>query len=272
MVGCIEVVFRYDGDAGFCGAKMRQMIRRRHLAYTTEKSYMAWLRRFQAYLYPRDAAIAEPVDAVAFLSHLAEVEGIAPSSQDQCFNALLFFFRYVREIPDVELAGAVRSKRRRRIPVVLSKRETSVLLEALPGRFRLMGRLQYGAGLRVKELLRLRVKDLDFDRGQLMIRGGKGDRDRVTVLPGSLVDLLQMQVEQVRVLHMEDVAVGFDGTSMRDAMARQFGMARKELSWQYLFPHSKLAKDPRSGELLRHHALENSYQTAVRNAAKKGRY
>jgi integrase len=119
-----------------------------------------------------------------------------------------------------------------------------------------MGRLQYGAGLRVNELLRLRVKDLDFDRGQLVIRGGKGDKDRVTVLPSSLVDSLLLQLEQVSALHGQDVAADFGGASMPEALARKFSMARRELSWQYVFPHSRLVKDPRSDGMLRHHALE----------------
>ena len=194
---------------------------------------------------------------------------MAPTGQNQCFNALLFFFRYVREQPDVDFQGATRAKKRQRVPVVLSTREVTRLLELLPTKFRLMGRLQYGAGLRVSELLRLRVKDLDFDRGQLVVRGGKGDKDRITVLPSSLVDLLQLQLEQVRALHVEDVAADFGGASMTEALARKFRVARAELSWQYLFPHSRLAKDPRSEEMLRHHALENSYQNAIRTTAKK---
>jgi len=251
------------------GAKLRSALRRRHLAYTTEKAYMGWLRRFQAFLHPKEAMDSESGDVVRFLTYLAEVKELAPTGQNQCFNALLFFFRYVREQPDVDFQGATRAKKRQRVPVVLSTREVTRLLELLPTKFRLMGRLQYGAGLRVSELLRLRVKDLDFDRGQLVVRGGKGDKDRITVLPSSLVDLLQLQLEQVRALHVEDVAADFGGASMTEALARKFRVARAELSWQYLFPHSRLAKDPRSEEMLRHHALENSYQNAVRTTAKK---
>lgn len=250
------------------GPALRSALRRRHLAYATEKAYMGWLRRFEAFLYPKDAMVAESGDVVRFLTYLAEEREIAPTGQNQCFNALLFFFRYVLEQSDVDFQGATRAKKRQRIPVVLSQGEVTRLLELLPTRFRLMGRLQYGAGLRVSELLRLRVKDLDFDRGQLVIRGGKGDKDRVTVLPCSLVDLLRLQLERVKAIHLEDVAAGFDGTSMGEALARKFSVARAEWSWQYVFPHSKLAKDPRSGELRRHHALENSYQGAIRNTAK----
>jgi integron integrase len=250
------------------GPQLRSALRRRHLAYATEKAYMGWLRRFQAFLCPKDAMVSESGDVVRFLTYLAEELAIAPTGQNQCFNALLFFFRYVREMPDVDFQGATRAKKRQRVPVVLSKAEVTRLFELLPTKFRLMGRLQYGAGLRVNELLRLRVKDLDFDRGQLVIRGGKGDKDRVTVLPGSLVDLLHLQLDKVRVTHVEDVAAKFGGASMGEALARKFSVARRELTWQYVFPHSRLGKDPRSQELLRHHALENSYQNAIRNTAK----
>ncbi|MEM0965419.1 MAG: integron integrase [Verrucomicrobiota bacterium] len=251
------------------GPAMRSALRRRHVAYATEKSYMSWLRRFEAFLYPKTAIEADATEVVQFLSHLAEKEEISPSGQNQCFNALLFFFRHVLNQSEVNFHGATRATKRQRVPVVLSKPEVTRLLELLPTRFRLMGRLQYGTGLRINELLRLRVKDLDFDRGQIVIRGGKGDKDRVTVLPGSLVEPLQLQVEQVRKLHGEDVANGFAGASMSDALSRKFKIARSELSWQYLFPHSRLGKDPRTGDLLRHHALGNSYQTAVREAARK---
>jgi integron integrase len=229
---------------------------------------MNWLRRFQAYLHPKDAMGAESADVVRFLTYLAEEREISPTGQNQCFNALLFFFRYVLEHEEIDFKGATRAKKRQRIPVVLSRSEVARLLEELPSKFRLMGRLQYGAGLRTSELLRLRVKDVDFERGQVVIRGGKGDKDRVSVLPQSLLDFLKMQLERVASIHKRDLAAGFGGASMADALARKFNAARKELSWQYVFPLSKLARDPRTGEWLRHHALENSYQAAVRNAAK----
>jgi integron integrase len=250
------------------GPAMRRAIRQRHLAYATEKAYMAWLRRFQAFLYPKNVMDSTAEEVVRFLSYLAEEVEIAATGQNQCFNALLYFFRYVLKQVDVNFRGAIRAKKRIRVPVVLSQSEVSRVLEYLSGQFRLMGRLQYGAGLRIKELVRLRVKDMDFDRGQLVIRGGKGDKDRVTVLPSSLVEGLRNQLERIEKLHVEDVAAGFDGASMPLALARKFSIARREFSWQYIFPANKLGEDPRSGQLLRHHALENSYQKAVRTATK----
>ena len=252
----------------YVGTEMRKAIRQRHLAYTTEKAYIAWLRRFQAFLHPKDAMDANAEEVVRFLSYLAEESEIAATGQNQCFNALLYFFRYVLKQENVDFRGATRAKKRIRVPVVLSQPEVARVLDYLPVQFRIMARLQYGSGLRIKELVRLRVKDLDFDRGQLVIRAGKGDKDRISVLPVSLADALHNQVERVRKLHAGDVAVGFDGASMPSALARKFSIARKEFSWQYLFPANKLGKDPRSGHLLRHHALENSYQKAVRAATK----
>jgi len=259
--------FTTVGDWDRAGREMRSVLRRRHLAYRTEQTYMGWLRRFQVFLHPRDAMEAKEEEAVAFFSHLAEKEEVAPASQNQAFNALLFFFRHVLERGQVDFNGAVRAKARKRMPVVLSVREMRLFLGELPTRFQVMARLQYGAGLRVSELLRLRVKDLDFDRGQLMVRGGKGDKDRVTVLPSSLEGELRTQVERVRRVHGEDLAAGFEGTSMTPALERKFSRRRKDLLWQYVFPSGSLAKDPRTGRLFRHHALENSYQVAVSRAA-----
>jgi integron integrase len=180
----------------------------------------------------------------------------------------VYFFRHVLKQTDIDFKGAVRAKKRVWVPVVLSQSEVTRVLEYLPVHFRIMARLQYGSGLRIKELVRLRVKDLDFDRGQLVVRGGKGDKDRITVLPGSLTENLRNQLERVRKLHAEDVAAKFDGASMPLALARKFSSARSKFSWQYLFPANKLGKDPRSGQLLKHHALENSYQKAVRAATR----
>ena len=250
------------------GPSMRTAIRRRHLSYATEKAYMNWLRRFQVFLHPKDTMAANEQEVVNFLSYLAEECEIAATGQNQCFNALLYFFRHVLKKTEVNFKGATRAKKRTRVPVVLSQSEVTRVLENLSGPFRLMGRLQYGAGLRIKELLRLRVKDVDFDRGQLIIKGGKGDKDRITVLPGSLVEDLQNQLIQVRKLYADDLASNFCGASMPLALARKFSIAQRELSWQYIFPAKNLAEDPRSGKLLRHHALDNSYQKAVRTAAK----
>ncbi len=249
------------------GRIMRTVIRQRHLRYRTEKAYLGWLRRFQAFLHPTDAMHARDEDVVRFLSHLAEVESISPSGQNQCFNALLFFFRYALGQPEVNFQGATRAKGRKRVPVVLSKGEVKRLLDGMPSRFRLPARLQYGGGLRVSELVRLRILNLDFDRGQIQVKDGKGGKDRNTVLPEALVSVLREQVERVRMIHAQDEEAGFDGASMPPAMGRKFSVARKQFVWQYVFPAKSLRRDPRSGKMYRHHVLENSYQLAVSRTA-----
>ena len=248
------------------GPELRSVIRRRHLSYSTEKAYMNWLRRFQAFIDPVDAMEADEGMVVRFLSHLAEGRGMAASSQNQCFNALLFFFRHVLGREEVDFQGAVRARKARRVPVVLSVGEVGELFKYMEGMYGLMAKLQYGAGLRIKELVRLRVKDLDFDRGQLLVAGGKGDKDRTTVLPAGLEGLLRAQVERVVKLCGEDTATGFAGASMTESLARKFSAARKSPRWQYLFPAKSLGKDPRTGESFRHHAHENSYQNALKKA------
>lgn len=249
------------------GRRMRSAMRQKHLRYRTELSYLGWLRRFQAFLHPVDALDSKDRDVVRFLSHLAEELQISSSAQDQCFNSLLFFFRHVLKVPEVNFQGAVRSKHRKRMPVVLSKGEVTRLLENLPGQFRLPARIQYGSGLRVSELIRLRIMNIDFDRGQITIKDGKGGKDRITVLPDALVVVLKEQVDRVRVLHAQDEEAGFDGTSMPLAMGKKFSVARKQFNWQYLFPAKTLKRDPRSGNMYRHHMLENSYQAAVSRTA-----
>lgn len=250
------------------GKKMRSALRRRHLRYRTELSYLGWLRRFQAFLHPIDALQACEQDVVNFLTFLAEELELASTSQDQAFNALLFFFRHVLDKSEVNFRGATRSKKRIRIPVVLTKAEVQRLLENLPARYQLPGRLQYGSGLRISELFRLRVQELDFERYQIQVRNSKGGKDRYTVLPEALVPILKRQVVQLRALHDEDVEASFDGASMNPALGRKFSVARKHFGWQYFFPAKKLRRDPRSGNLYRHHLMENSYQVAISRTAR----
>jgi integron integrase len=251
------------------GPKMRSALRLRHVRYSTEQSYLNWLRRFQAYCYPENVMKATEADVVSYLTHLAEVEEVAASSQDQCFNALVFFFRHVRGLPNAEFKGAVRSKQRTKLPVVLSVTETSRLIEAISEEFRLMAKLQYGAGLRLSELIRLRVGDLDFERGQIAVRDAKGGKDRATLLPASIERELKQQIQEVRLVHEQDTKAGFDGASMPSGLDKKMKGRARDLIWQYVFPCKALAKDPRSGQTRRHHVLENSYQVAVTRGARE---
>ncbi|MEO0452640.1 MAG: integron integrase [Verrucomicrobiota bacterium] len=249
------------------GRLMRQRLRRRHVRYSTEQSYMNWLRRFQAHVYPRSAMESVEQDVVDFLTWLAESQTISAATQDQALNAMVFFFRHVREFEEVNFSGVKRAAKKKKLPVVLSVEETARLMDMLPSDFRMMAKLQYGAGLRVSELLRLRVADLDFDRGQIAVRDSKGGRDRATVLPASLESELRSQVGRVRRLHEMDLEAGFDGATLPPSLIRKLGKRNQEIYWQYVFPARKLGKDPRTGKMMRHHALENSYMVAITRAA-----
>ncbi len=259
--------FDFVEERDGAGLATRKSLRRRHVAYRTEQTYMGWLRRYQAYLGGKDALRSESKDGVAFLSHLAEETEVAAATQTQAFNALLFFFRHVRGMESPDFGGVTRAKSRRRLPVVLSQSEMVRLIAALPESYKLMARLQYGAGLRVSELIRLRVKDLDFDRGQLSLRRAKGNKDRMTILPVSLEGDLKNHLSVRKIGYEKDLSAGFDGSSMKDGLALKYGGFRKEWIWQYVFAAKGLAIDPRSGMRLRHHVMENSYQVAVRRSA-----
>ncbi len=259
--------FEFIEQKDKAGQEMRKALRRRHVAYRTEVSYLAWLRRFQRFIEEKDALESKDSDVVDFLSDLAEEGKVSAATQTQAFNALLFFFRHVLQRENANFSGVTRARKSKRLPVVLSQDETKRLIDALPDSLQVLARLQYGAGLRISELLRLRVKDIDFDRGQISVRASKGDKDRMTILPEILEGELKRQLEKARALHESDLESGYDGASMKDGLARKYGSRRKDWIWQYLFPARRLAEDPRTGLNLRHHAVENSYQVGITRAA-----
>lgn len=201
----------------------------------------------------------------AFLTHLAVKEHVAASTQNQALSALLFLYREVlhQELGPVD---ALRAKRPQRLPTVLTKDETLRLIGCLSGTHQLMAKLIYGSGIRLMEYLR--VKDLEFERRALIVRDGKGAQDRVTVLPDTLVPLLQEHLQRVKALHEQDLAQGYGAVYLPDALARKYPNADREWGWQYIFPASSLSQDPRSGVTRRHHLHESSLQKAVKEAAR----
>jgi integron integrase len=209
----------------------------------------------------------------AFLTHLAVKENVAASTQNQAFSALLFLYRQVLH-QDLGSIDALRAKRPRRLPTVLTKEETLVLIGCLPGTHQLMAKLLYGSGLRLMDCLRLRVKpvlseaegDIDFERRAIIVRDGKGAQDRVTVLPDSLIPLLQEHLQRVKALHEHDLTQGYGSVYLPDALARKYPNANREWAWQYVFPSSRLSRDPRSGVTRRHHMHESSLQKAIKEA------
>lgn len=233
--------------------EVRQCLRSRHYSLRTEAVYLGWIRRFilaNGKRHPREMGAAE---VEAFLTALAVQGQVSASTQNQALSALLFLYRQVLGIDLPWMDNVVRAKRPLRVPTVLSREEVSRLLAAMEGRPRLLAALLYGSGLRLMECLRLRVKDVDFARNEIVVRDGKGGKDRRTVLPASLVDELKREAERVRVLHAADLGEGHGEASLPNALARKYPDAGRELGWQYLFPALRRSRDPRGGKERRHH-------------------
>jgi integron integrase len=243
--------------------------RRRHLSYRTEQSYVAWVRRFVLFHGKRHPSDMGEPEVVAFLSHLAVERDVAPPTQNQALAALVFLYRHVFDRELEGLDAASRARRVRPLPVVLSRAEVRSVLAQLQGTQRLQATLLYGGGLRLLECLRLRVKDVDADRGQLAVRQGKGRRDRAAPLPRRVREPLARHLQTVRDLHRRDLEAGYAGVRLPDALERKYPSARREWAWQWLFPASRLARDPRSGDLLRHHRHPTALQRAVKKAARR---
>jgi len=203
----------------------------------------------------------------AFLQHLAVERLVTASTQNQALNALVFFAQQVLQQPLGDLDGFVQAKRPQRLPVVLTRAEVGKLLEHMQGTHGLMASLLYGTGMRLMDCIRLRVKDIDFAYHQIVVRDGKGQKDRVVPLPQRLVEPLQQHLTTVKGLHQADLEQGYGAVFMPHALARKYPQAPKEWGWQYVFPSARLSVDPRSGVIRRHHVHENDLQKAVKQAA-----
>jgi integron integrase len=245
----------------------RLVLRRKHYALRTEVTYLSWIRRFIVFhnrRYPGDLGAS---DVAAFLTHLAVEGRVAAATQNQALNALLFLYKFVLDRPLEQTIDAVRARRPRRLPTVLSRDEVVHLIACTSTPHRLMVRLLYGSGLRLSECVRLRVKDVDFDQRQIIVRDGKGNKDRITVLPESLIHPLQLHLALAHHLHQEDLAGGFGAVFLPDALERKYPGAARLWIWQYVFPSRRVSRDPRSGAFRRHHASRSALQKAVHAAA-----
>jgi integron integrase len=243
--------------------KYRELLQTRHYARRTVKTYEQWLRRylrFHGLRHPREMGSAE---VNAFLTHLAVEEQVSASTQNQALAALLFLYRDLLE-RDLELEGVIRARTRQRIPVVLSEAEVRAVREKLEGESALVVGLLYGSGLRLMEALRLRVKDLDLERRELTVRDGKGSKDRLTMLPQSLVSALQEHLLGVRSLHRSDMAAGWGRVLMPYALNRKYPNASREWAWQWVFPQQNRWRDRESGTQGRHHLDPSVVQKAVK--------
>ncbi|MBN1506660.1 MAG: integron integrase [Sedimentisphaerales bacterium] len=248
---------------------MREALRSRHYSRRTEQTYCHWVKRFIYFHNVRHPAeMAEP-QINAFLTHLAVKEKVSASTQNQALSALLFLYRHVigREIGN--LGEVIRARRPTRLPVVMTREEVKAVLANLAGDKWLMASLMYGAGLRLMEGLRLRVQDIDFSRNEILVRDGKGAKDRITMLPESLKAPLQDHLKQVKVIHEQDLAEGWGRVLMPDALDRKYPNAPADWRWQWVFPQESRWKNARSGEDGRHHVHESIIQKAVAGAVRK---
>lgn len=253
--------------------EMKHLIRLKHYSYSTEQTYIDWVKRFFIYVQKSKtvdtAYVVNREDVKNYLAHLAIKQRVSASTQNQAFNALLFLFREVFKEDFDDMAGTLRAKRGKKLPVVLSIEEVKALFKQLSGTGLLIAQILYGSGLRLMELARLRVKDIDFDNNMIIVRSGKGDKDRSTVLPASVRDRLRAHLEKVKTLHEKDLAAGFGEVYLPDALERKYPKAGKEPGWQYMFPSARLSVDPRSGKVRRHHISEKAIQVAIANAVRK---
>ncbi|HEX8073290.1 MAG TPA: integron integrase [Pyrinomonadaceae bacterium] len=248
--------------------RTRELLRTRHYSLRTEEAYLQRIRDFILFHGKRHPAELGAGEVRAYLSDLAVRRQVAASTQNQALAAILFLYRDVLGQPLGWVDGIERAKRPTRLPVVFTKAEARAVLARLDGAKWLMASLLYGAGLRLTECLRLRVKDVDFARRQLTVREGKGGKDRVTVLPQALVEPLERHLVRVRELHERDVRAGFGEVHMPYALARKYAGAAREWGWQYVFPAAHRSADPRAGAERRHHVSETVLQKAVKQAVR----
>ena len=249
--------------------QVRDAVRTRHYSRRTEAAYLGWTKRFILFHRKRHPAAMGADEVNAFLSHLAVDGNVSASTQAQALSALVFLYRNVLDDPLPWIDDIVRARRSRKLPVVLSREEVRSLLAVMNGTPRLVAAILYGGGLRLLEALRLRIKDVDFAARLLVVREGKGAKDRRTMLPDSLQQSLRAQIEWVRRVHRKDLAGGRGEVWLPDALERKYANAGREFAWQYLFPASRLAVDPRSGVERRHHLDESSVQRAVKGAVRE---
>ena len=249
--------------------RVRNRMRVRHYSLRTERSYIAWIKRYIVFHGKRHPQEMGQAEIEAFLTHLAVERHVAASTQNQALNAILFLYREVLGIELPWMEDVVRAKRPKRLPVVLSVQEVNQILAHMQGTNRLLASLLYGSGLRLMEAMRLRVKDIDFNYRQIVVRDGKGQNDRVTPLPGRIEAELRAQIDVVARQHADDVRAGYGAVYLPDALSVKYPNAARELAWQYVFPAKSLSRDPRSGAVRRHHVSEKSLQRAVKHAVAK---
>jgi integron integrase len=248
--------------------QVSEVMRFKHYSIRTERTYREWIKRFILFHGKRHPREMGALEVGRFLSALAVERRVAASTQNQAFNALLFLYGQVLHQELGQIGEIERAKRPQRLPVVLTRSEVERVLNGMSGTCQLMAKLLYGSGMRLMECVRLRVKDVDFEKNQLVVREGKGFKDRVTLLPQSVKDGLQAHLKRVKLLHEKDLAEGFGRVYLPYALAIKYPSADREWGWQYVFPAAGLSRDPRSGVVRRHHANEQVLQRALKDAVR----
>jgi integron integrase len=266
---CVDLSIQVFMAARKLLEQVRDAARVRHLSLRTEDAYVRWVRRYVVFHGKRHPSELGTREISAFLTHLAVDEQVAASTQNQALAALVFLFRSLLEAEMPELDRVVRARRPERLPVVFSREEIRAVLAEMNGTHLLLASLLYGSGLRLLECLRLRVKDVDFQRSQLLVRDGKGAKDRATVLPASLEPDMRQAMRTAKRLHDQDLRAGFGAVYLPFALDRKYPGAAREWAWQYVFPAPRRSIDPRPGVERRHHLGEHSLQRAVREAIRR---
>ena len=248
--------------------QLRDRIRLKHYSMRTETAYLDWVKRFIVFHGKRHPVEMGKAEVERFLSHLAVEGKVAASTQNQAKSAILFLYREVlgQELPWLENVEQARTPKR--LPVVLTRAEVAAVLDRMPVYYRLMAQLLYGCGMRLMKCVRLRVKDVEFTRREIIVREGKGFKDRVTMLPESIAKPLTAHLEAVRLLHRDDLAEGYGDVYLPYALERKYPSAGRDWGWQYVFPSGKRSVDPRSGKVRRHHIDEKGVQRAMRQAVR----
>ncbi len=249
--------------------QVREVARLKHLSIRTEDSYLQWIKRYILHHQKRHPIEMGESEIRQFLSYLAQRKYVSSSTQNQALNSLVFLYKHVLHKPLGNFGNIERAQRTERLPVVFSLQEVKSILRHLSGTSKLVASLLYGSGLRLLEALRLRVHDLDFDNNIIIVRHGKGDKDRRVPLPKSLVRDLELQREKVRVLHQLDIHEGFGEALLPDALQLKSKNASKDFGWQFLFPSTKRSADPRTGVIVRHHIHDTLIQREVKEAIQK---
>ena len=249
--------------------QVRNVLRVHHYSVRTEDNYIQWIRRFIFFHNKRHPIEMGEKEICAFLTHLAVDKHVSASTQNQALSALLFLYKKVLQVDLDWIDDVVRAKRPKRLPVVLTKTEVNTLLSAMTGTSSIVVRLLYGTGMRLMEAVRLRIQDIDFDQNQIVVRSGKGDKDRITMLPASMADELMRHFQKVRDLHNNDLEEGYGRVYLPFALDRKYPNAGLEFGWQYCFPSLKRSVNPRTGQVGRHHINEKNIGRSIKTAARR---